>query len=516
MIKKYLSIYRVMSGSGVGPGKQTLTQSTERAKEQAARRVPNQTAKIPRKPSALEDFQKWDRETNHGRYLARMPLPYANMSQSEAQIRALGLSSKLTDTVLLGNSEEFAKGIYRAREPEARLQRREALEAMKKSQQFTQMPKAVKEQIEERKRLVQEQTLQAEISERRPAMPQLRITGENIFWGQHVPSKPKEIIWGGEIFARLPKEQQKNIYTLSNSIRSGNKTAENLDKYKKDLDNLIRLDPQTSITLKNLITSKLQLDNINIIKAYWNRYNSYNYSIEPDEIHFFIFDWISKNTVFTEERFVIFNQFISDRIKSKVEESQIPSPEPDPYPEFNRRKRELIIRLYLYPDINTQEVLNYFMNDEEQDRFKPRLMRELNLRQTKCNEIYELAETLAEFNPRMVIEDCKLLENQLRRITQRMQKLYPMYRDEEVYPATQSRSIIDSLLQQELFSRFMSNEELQPQVEFIDYTSQVKKLAKSYRTTEFECLKTIENLHKKPEEENLKGGGKTRKNKRKN
>jgi hypothetical protein len=415
-----------MSGSGVRPEQQKLTQSTERAKEQAARRVPNKTAKIPRKPTALE------------------------------------------------------------------------------------------EQIEQQTKLMQEQIRERDERAMHSVLAPLRITGENIFWGQHVPSKPKEIIWGGEIFARLPKEQQKHIYTLSNSIRSGNNTAENMDKYKIALDSLIRLNPQTSITLKTLITSKLKLDNINIIKAYWNRYNFYDYSIEPDEIYFFIFDWISKNSVFTEERFVIFNQFISDRIRSKVEESRIPSPEPDPYPEFNRRKRELIIRLYLYPDINTQEVLNYFMNDEEQDRFKPRLMRELNLRQTKCNEIYELAETLAEFNPRMVIEDCMLLENQLRRITQRMQKLYPMYRDEQVYPVTQSHSIIDSLLQQELFSRFMSNEELQPQVEFIDYTSQIKKLAKSYRTTEFECLKTIENLHKKPEEENLKGGGKTRKNKRKN
>ena len=43
----------------------------------------------------------------------------------------------------------------------------------------------------------------------------------------------------------------------------------------------------------------------------------------------------------------------------------------------------------------------------------------------------------------------------------------------------------------------------------------MKQLAITYRTTEFECFTGIEYLHKNPEIEKLKGGSKTRKNKRK-
>jgi hypothetical protein len=89
-----------------------------------------------------------------------------------------------------------------------------------------------------------------------------------------------------------------------------------------------------------------------------------------------------------------------------------------------------------------------------------------------------------------------------------------MYRDEEVYPANQSTSIIDSILQQELSRRFIRNEEPIQPVEFDSLTLQMKKLATNYRTIEFECFKAIQKLHK-PEKENIKGGGKTRKNKRK-
>ena len=520
MIKKYLSLYRVMSGSGVRAGQPTPEEKRAavlaRLKVEEIERRPNskKIAEELGKAKALEDYAKWSRDTNHGRFLPRAPLPHADISQSEAQLRALGLTGRLTDTVLRGNSEAFAEGIYRARGPEAMKVRGQAIEAMKKNPQFTQMPQAVKEEFEARAKLVQEEIQERDKRAMHSVLAPLRITGENIYWGQHVPSKPKEIIWGGKIFDALPRDQQKNIYRLSNSINSGNPTVVNVNEYKIALDNLIRLDLQSLNTLETLVTSKLQLDNIKIIKDYWNRYNRFDYSIEPDEIYFFIFDWISKNTVFTEEPYVIFSSGISELIRSILEESRIQTPEPDPYPEFNERKREFIRRLYYSAHRNSQSILNEFMNDEEQNRFKPRLMRELNLRETQANKIYEFAENFAAFHPRIVIEDCKLLWYQLTRITQRMRKLYPMYRDEEVYPANQSTNIIDSILQQELSRRFIRNEEPIQPVEFDSLTLQMKKLATNYRTIEFECFKEIQKLHK-PEKENIKGGSKTRKNKRK-
>ena len=442
-----------------------------------------------------------------GRFLPRTPLPYADISQSEAKLRALGLTGRLTDTVLRGNSEAFAESIYRARGPEAMKVRREAVEAMQKMPQFTQMPQGVKALIEEQKRLDQEKirlaqekdqekirlvqekaqekirlaqekkrlaqeqhekkirlaeekTLQAEINEKRPAMPPLRITGENIYWGQHVPSKPKEIIWGGHIFNKLSEDKKKNISRLSNIIHSGNSTVVNVNEYKISLDDLIIINPLTYDTVETIVSNKLMLFNPNIIKGYWNRYNRFDYSIEPDEIYFFILDWISKNTIFTEEPYIIFPLNLSDIIRSILEESRVPSPEHDPYPEFNERKREFIKRLYYSPDGDSQSILNSFMDQEEQNRFKPRLSREINLRETQANKIYQFADLLPHKYPDIVIEDCKLLWYQLIRITQRMRKLYPLYRDEEVYPANQSHSIIDFFLQKKLVSEFIEKSNL--------------------------------------------------------
>jgi hypothetical protein len=432
------------------------------------------------------------RPPKQGQFLPRTPLPHANISQSEAQLRALGLTGRLTDTVLRGNSEAFAESIYRKRGPEAMKVRREALEVMQKNPQFTQMPQGVKELIEEKKRLqeqieekkrlaqqenqekerlaqekheekkrlAQEQTLQAEINEKPSALHPLRITGENIYWGQHRPSKVKEIIWGGHIFNKLPVEQKKNISRLSNIIHSGNSTVVNVNEYKISLDNLIRLNSLTYDTVETIVSNKLMLFNPNIIKGYWNRYNRFDYSIEPDEIYFFIFDWISKNTIFTEEPYIIFPLNISDAIRSILEESRVASPEQDPYPEFNERKREFIRRLYYSPDGDSQTILNSFMDQEEQNRFKPRLSRELIVRETQANKIYKFADLLSPKNPDIVIEDCKLLWYQLIRITQRMRKLYPLYKDEEVYTANQSRSIIDFFLQKKLVSEFIEKSNL--------------------------------------------------------
>ena len=114
------------------------------------------------------------------------------------------------------------------------------------------------------------------------------------------------------------------------------------------------------------------------------------------------------------------------------------------------------------------------MDEEEQNRFKPRLMRELNLRETKSNEIYGLVQISGFLYTNDVIEDCRGLWYQLNRITQRMHKLYPMYRDAEVYPANQSRSIIDSLVQKRLFRRFIRREGLPLPAGFNSITQEIK------------------------------------------
>ena len=195
-----------MFGTGVRPAQPTSEERRKKAQAelrvQEIERRPNskKIAEELAKAKALEDYAIWARQTNHGRYLPRNLLPHANMSRSEAQLRAAGVTGRHSDTVLRGNSEGFAESIYRARGPEAMKVRREAVEAMQKMPQFTQMPQGVKEQIEERKRLLQEKNQQAENSEKRSPMPPLRITAENIYWGQHVPSKPKEIIWESEFF----------------------------------------------------------------------------------------------------------------------------------------------------------------------------------------------------------------------------------------------------------------------------------------------------------------------------
>jgi len=388
------------------------------------------------------------------RYLQRIPLPEVKLAPSERFLRSLGLLP--VKTIIAGNTQNIADRVYKARGPAAMKAHRAATNAYydELARQGTGNP--ILSVIQEKGTAIQQEGTAIQQEGQTVGAPAARITATDIYWGYHQPSKPEEIIWGGHIFLGLSREQQETISRLSNSIRSGDSTAVNVNNYKIALDNLITLNGLTYDTVNTTVSNKSMSFSPDLIKTYWNRYNRFDYIIETDEIYFFIFDWISKNTIFIEEPYIIFPSAVSDLIRNTLEESRIPPPEPDSYPEFNERKRKFIRRLYYSPNGESQSILDSFMDQEEQNIFKPRLMGELDLRETRVNTIYEFADGAyaRRMYPNIVLEDCKLLWYQLTRITQRMRKLYPIYREEEVYEANQSHSIIDFFLQKKLFSEF--------------------------------------------------------------
>ena len=387
------------------------------------------------------------------RYLPRTPLPEVKLAPSERFLRLLGLLP--VKTIIAGNTQNIADRVYKARGPAAMEAHHVTTNAYydELARQGTGNP--ILSVIQEKGTAIQQEGTAIQQEGQTVGAPAARITAADIYRGYHQPSKPEEIIWGGRIFLSLPIQQRETISRLCNIIHSGDSSVVNVNDYKIILDNLISRNDRTYTTLDTLVSNKSMLFNPDLIKGYWNRYYRFDYSIEPDEIYFFIFDWISKNTIFTEEPYIIFPSAISHFIRKILEESRISPPKDDTYP-FNQRKREFIRRLYYSPRGEPQLILNELMTVEEQDIFKPRLMGELDFRETSINRIYEFANGnfARRIYPDIVLEDCKLLWYQLTRITQRMRKLYPIYREEEVYAANQSRSIIDFFLQNKLFSEF--------------------------------------------------------------